>query len=75
MDKYKEFGILEDLKSDLIQAVIEALIQWEYLYKTSWKYSLLWITETGRIAIVKDFILKNDNKELQQFIMMKVWRK
>jgi hypothetical protein len=27
MDKYKEFGILEDLKSDLIQAVIEALIQ------------------------------------------------
>jgi ATP-dependent DNA helicase RecQ len=73
MNKYKEFWILSDLNSELIQAVIEALISLDYLYKTSWQYPTLWITETGRIAIVKDFLLKDDNKELQQFIKMRLW--
>jgi superfamily II DNA helicase RecQ len=73
MNKYKEFWILSDLNPELIQAVIEALISLDYLYKTSWQYPLLWITETGRIAIVKDFLLKDDNRELQQFIKMRLW--
>jgi ATP-dependent DNA helicase RecQ len=75
MDKYKEFWILSDLTSELIQAIIEALISLDYLYKTSWQYPVLWITETGRIAIVKDFLLKDDNRELQQFIKMRLWNK
>jgi hypothetical protein len=75
MDKYNEFWILSDLKPELIQAVIESLISLEYLHKTSWQYPLLWITETGKVAIEKDFLLKNDNKELQSFIKMMLWNK
>jgi superfamily II DNA helicase RecQ len=72
LDKDKDFGVLWDLKPDLIEAVIEALMQEDYLHKTTWKYPVLWITEAGRVAIVKDFLLKNDNRELQQFIKIKL---
>lgn len=72
MDNYKEFWVLGDLTSDLIQAVIESLIANEYLYKTSGQYPLIWLTETGRVAINKEFLLKNDNRELQAFIRMRI---
>jgi len=73
MDKRENFWVLEDLTSELIQAVIEALISQDYLLKTEWKYPLLWITDTGRVAIVKDSFLKDDNSELQHYIRMKLW--
>ncbi len=73
MDIRENFWALEDLSSELIQAVIEALISLEYLYKTEWKYPLLWITESWKVAIVKDSFLKNDNKELQHYIKMRIW--
>ena len=73
MDKRENFWVLEDLTSELIQAVIEALISQDYLLKTEWKYPLLWITDTGRVAIVKDNFLKDDNSELQHYIRMKLW--
>lgn len=75
MNKYDEFWVLWDLDSELIQSVIESLIANEYLYKSSWQYPLLWLTETWRIAITKDFLLKNDNKELQAFIKMRLWNR
>lgn len=73
MDKIENFGALEDLSSDLIQAVIEALISQDYLHKTEWRYPLLWITDTWKVAIVRDYLLKDDNKELQHYIKMKLW--
>jgi ATP-dependent DNA helicase RecQ len=75
MDRYNEFWVLWDLKPEVIQAVIEALISLDYLHKTTWQYPLLWLTETGKVAIVKEFLLKNDNKELQSFIKMMLWSK
>lgn len=73
MHKRESFWALEDLSSELIQSVIEALIANDYLYKTEWKYPLLWITDTWRVAIVREHFLKDDNKELQYFIKMRLW--
>lgn len=75
MHKKENFWALEDLSSDLIQAVIEALISQDYLYKTEWKYPLLWITDTWKVAIVRNFLLKDDNTELQHYIKIKLWSK
>lgn len=73
MDKRENFWALEDLSSELIQAVIEALISQDYLYKTEWKYPLLWITDAWKVAIIRDSFLKDDNKELQHYIKMRLW--
>lgn len=75
MDKDDNFWALSDLTSEMIQAIIESLIATDYLYKSDWQYPMLWITETWRVAIVRDFLLKDDNKELQHFIKIKIGSK
>ena len=45
------------------------------MYKSEGKFPVLWITETWRIAIVRDFILKNDNEELQTYLKIRLWTK
>lgn len=75
MDDDQNYGALSDLTPELIQAVIEALMSLDYLYKSEGKFPLLWITETGRIAIVRDFLLKNDNEELQTYLKIRLWTK
>lgn len=75
MDDDQNYWALSDLTPELIQAVIEALMSLEYLYKSDWKFPLLWITETWRIAIVRDFLLKNDNEELQTYLKIRLWTK
>jgi ATP-dependent DNA helicase RecQ len=73
MDKKDNFWALEGLTSELIQASIEALISQDYLYKTKGKYPLLWITDTWRISIGRNDFIKDDNKQLQNYIRMKLW--
>ncbi len=75
MDKDDNFGALSDLTSEMIQAIIESLIATDYLYKSNGQYPMLWISETWRVAIVRDFLLKDDNKELQHFIKIRIWSK
>jgi ATP-dependent DNA helicase RecQ len=72
MNKKENFWALEDLTSELIGAIIESLISQDYLEKTEWKYPLLWITDTWRVAINRNDILKDDNTELQHYIRMKL---
>ncbi|NVP17627.1 RecQ family ATP-dependent DNA helicase [Candidatus Gracilibacteria bacterium] len=75
MDNDQNYGALSDLTPELIQAVIEALMSLEYLYKSDGKFPLLGITETGRLAITKDFLLKNDNEELQTYLKIRLGTK
>ncbi len=75
MDKDDYFWALSDLTSETIQSIIEALIQNDYLYRSNWKFPLVWITETWIVSITRDSILKQDNTELQQYIKMRLWTK
>jgi hypothetical protein len=72
LDKKENFWALGDLDSDLIQAVIEALIANDYLEKTDWKYPLLWITDIWKVAINRNDFLKDDNTDLQHYIRMRL---
>lgn len=75
MDKKDGFWALSDFSSEMIQIIIEALIFKEFLYKTEWMYPVLWITETWRIAIVRNYLLSDENNDLQYFIRKKIWTK
>ncbi len=73
LDRRENFWALSELSSDLIQSVIEALISQDYLCKTDWKYPVLWITDAWKVAITRDYLLKDDNRELQHYIKIKLW--
>ncbi len=75
MHKRENFWALEDLTSELVQSVIEALISLWYLYKSEWKFPLLWITDEWRVAINRNDFLRDDNTELQHFIKIRLWSK
>lgn len=75
MHKKKHFGALQDLTSELVWALIEALISREFLYKSNGKFPLLWITQAWEIALKKEEFLIDDNRELQQYIRMKLGNK
>ncbi|RKW23481.1 hypothetical protein D8B46_02195, partial [Candidatus Gracilibacteria bacterium] len=75
MDKKDGFGALSDFSSEMIQIIIEALIFKEFLYKTEGMYPVLGITETGRIAIVRNYLLSDENNDLQYFIRKKIGTK
>lgn len=75
LDNYENFWALADFSTEMIKNIIEALIFQEFLYKTDWKYPMLWISEKWRVAIVRNYLLSNENKELQFFIRKKIWEK
>ncbi len=71
LDESEFHWALEDYETLLVKAVVESLIENEFIYKTDWQYPVIWITELWWEAIFKDSILSQENKELQQYIHMK----
>ena len=71
LDESDFYGALEDYKKWLVKAVIESLIDNKFLFKTEWKYPLIWLTELWEEALYKESYLKEKNRELQQAIHMK----
>lgn len=72
LDNYEHYWALSDYSLDAIIAIIDCLIFEEYLYKTSWKYPLLWITELWIAVIYRDKALKESLEELNTFVVWKV---
>lgn len=75
LDQDNEFGWLWDYTPELIKAIIDSLIEMDYLFITDWNFPLLSITQTWKVAIVKDFLLKDDNQDLQHLIRIRVGTK
>ncbi len=71
LDESDFYWALEDYKKPLVKTVIEALIEHRYLVKSDGSYPLLKLTELWDNSIYKDSLLKEKNRELQQFIHMK----
>lgn len=71
LDKNKNYWTLSNLDLDLIKIIIEALIFKEFLYKTDWEYPLLGLSESWRIAITRNYLISNENADLQYFIKNK----
>ena len=73
LDLYKHFWALKDYSRDTIWAMIDALIFEWYLYKTSWEYPMLSITELWKAVIVRNKALKEGLEELNRYVIWKVW--
>ncbi len=71
LDESDFYSALEDYKKSLVKVVIEALVEQKYLIKSEWSYPVLSLTDLWDNAIYKDSLLKEKNRELQQFIHMK----
>ncbi|QFR38949.1 RecQ family ATP-dependent DNA helicase [Candidatus Gracilibacteria bacterium 28_42_T64] len=74
LDKHEDYGVLSEYNSELVEALIEALIQHDYLEKTTGQYPLLGMTKVGTAALRNEDILKEDESNLQSFLIMKVKR-
>ena len=72
MDQHELYGALSEYNSELIEALIEALIQNDYLEKTTGQYPLLWMTKVGYAALKREDILIEDEPNLQQYLLMRV---
>lgn len=75
LDENEFFWALSDFSVEMIQSIIEALIFKNFLHKTEGNYPVLWISEKWRIAIVRAYLLSDENKDLQYFIRKKIWNK
>jgi len=73
LDLYKHFWALKDYSRDAVWAMISALRYEWYLYKTSWEFPVLWITELWSAVILRDTALKEALEEINSYVVQKVW--
>ena len=71
LDTKEEYGVLKNYALDFIVILIEALVEHDFLEKSSGMYPLLSITKKWEFALSREYILKDEEKELQLFIAMK----
>jgi ATP-dependent DNA helicase RecQ len=72
MDQHELYWALSEYTSELVEALIEALIQNDYLEKTTGQYPLLGLTKVGHAALKREDILKEDEENLQQYLLIRV---
>ena len=72
MDQHELYWALSEYTSELVETLIEALIQNDYLEKTTGQYPLLWMTKVGYAALKREDILTDDEENLQQYLLMRV---
>ena len=72
MDQHELYWALSEYTSELVEALIEALIQNDYLEKSTGQYPLLWITKVWKAALKREDILVEDEENLQQYLLMRV---
>lgn len=73
LDRNEFYGALKEFSTDAIGAMIEALIMESYLFKQSWKYPLLWITELWEAVVYRDAHLKSNLESLNSMLARKCW--
>ena len=71
LDEDENFWILKEYSPQFIQALIEGLLTQGYLAKASGLYPVIGLTDKWNIALRREIILKNEEKELQSFITLR----
>jgi superfamily II DNA helicase RecQ len=72
MDQHELYWALSEYNSELVESLIEALIQNDYLEKTTGQYPLLGMTKVWYAALKREDILIEDESNLQQYLLMRV---
>lgn len=71
LDENENYWILKEYSTQFIQALIEALLSLGYLAKASGLYPVIGLTDKWNIALRREILLKNEEKELQSFITLR----
>jgi len=71
MDKNKDYWILSEYNSELILWLIEALTKYGFIERTTWKYPLIWLTDIWKASIKREYLLKDEEDNLQSFLSIK----
>ncbi|USN58232.1 MAG: hypothetical protein H6767_08160 [Candidatus Peribacteria bacterium] len=71
LDSKKNYGIFSDYTGDLIIAILEALLRYGFLEKTTGQYPVIGLSKIGRVALKREDLIKEDESNLQSFISMK----
>ncbi|MDQ7009411.1 MAG: RecQ family ATP-dependent DNA helicase [Candidatus Gracilibacteria bacterium] len=71
LDESDFYGALEDYDRALVKAVIEALVDNKFLFKSEGQYPMIGLTELGESSLYKEQYIKEKNRDLQQSIHMK----
>lgn len=72
LDRKQNYAILAEYTTELINAIIEALIKYDFIAKTSWQYPVIWLTDKWSVALTREYLLKNEENDLQSYISMRV---
>ncbi|MCH2188797.1 RecQ family ATP-dependent DNA helicase [Candidatus Gracilibacteria bacterium] len=72
LDTRDDYGVLEEYSSDLVEALIEGLEKEGFLEKTTGQYPLLGISDVGKSALRREYLLKDIEAELQEYLHIRV---
>lgn len=72
LDKRNNYSVLSEYNVELVEALIEALIRQDFVEKSIWKYPTIWLTTKWKVSLTRDYLLKEDDNDLQSFLSMRV---
>ena len=76
LDKKKEYWVLSEYNSELILWIIEALTKYEFIEKSSGQYPTISLTELWKVSLKREYLLKDEEDDLQSFLSIKCkWMK
>lgn len=71
LDKFKHYSSLSEYKQEIIIWVIDSLIKYDFIEKTTWNYPVIGLTRKGQVSLNRENILKEFEDELQSFLAIK----
>ena len=76
MDKNKDYWVLSEYNSELILWVIEALMKYDFLERTTGQYPLIWLTDIWNASLKREYLLKDEEDNLQSYLSIRCkWQK
>jgi len=71
-EKKDNYWVLSEYSADLVDALIESLFKEDFLEKLDWKFPLVWLSDLWIVALKNEKLLKESEKELQEYLHLKV---
>ncbi len=72
LNKQDNYWALAEYNVELIEALIEGLIRQDFVEKSIWKYPTIWLTKKWKVSLTRDYLLKEENNDLQSYLSIRV---
>lgn len=71
LDKNLDYWILDEYSQELVESAIEALIKNDFIEKTLGQYPVIWLTSKWRLSLTRDYLIKEEEPDLQSFVSLR----